>query len=82
MLYYVMRHRTQLYLDESQYRWLKQQAGNRGSIAAVVRGLIENARTTRSDPLRDPLLRYLSEEPAPVSKRPSTVETLDRDLYG
>ena len=30
-----MRHRTQLYLDDDQYRWLKQRAGNRGSIARL-----------------------------------------------
>ncbi len=82
MLYDAMRHRTQLYLDESQYRWLKQQAGSGGSIAAVVRELIESARARRSDPLRDPLLRYLTEEPAAVGRAPSTVGTLDRDLYG
>jgi hypothetical protein len=77
-----MRHRTQLYPDESQYRWLKQQAGSRGSIAAVVRDLIENARARRSSPLSDPLLRYLSDEPAAAGETPSTVDTLDRDLYG
>ena len=50
MLYYSMKHRTQLYLDEGQYRWLKQRAGESGSIAAVVRDLIdaERARGRRS----------------------------------
>jgi len=81
MLYYSMRHRTQLYLDESQYRWLKQQAGPRGSIAGVVRDLIEAARSQRPSPGGDALIRYLLEEPAGTGTEPSTVATIDRDLY-
>ena len=82
MLYYSMRHRTQLYLDESQYRWLKQQAGPHGSIAAVVRDLIEAARSRRPSPDGDVLIRYLLEEPAAVGRMTTTVQTLDRDLHG
>jgi hypothetical protein len=82
MLYYSMRHRTQLYLDDSQYRWLKQQAGVRGSIAAVVRDLIEAARSQRRSPGHDPLIRYLIEEPGAEGRVSSTVATIDRDLYG
>lgn len=82
MLYYSMKHRTQLYLDDSQYRWLKQQAGARGSIAAVVRDLIETARSNRSSIADDPLVRYLLEQPAGEGAGASTVSTLDRDLYG
>lgn len=78
-----MTHRTQLYLDEGQYRWLKGRAGERGSIAAVVRDLIDAARTTsRSSLAGDPLVSYLKDEPAADGGTPSTVETLDRDLYG
>lgn len=80
MLYYSM-HRTQLYLDDGQYRWLKQQAGRRGSIAAVVRDLIEDARARRT-PDGDALIRFLLEDPAAAPAAASTVETLDRDLYG
>ena len=82
MLYYSMKHRTQLYLDDSQYRWLKQQAGQRGSIAAVVRDLIEVARSQRSSPAGDPLIRYLLDQPAPEGSGASSVTTIDRDLYG
>jgi len=82
MLYYSMKHRTQLYLDDSQYRWLKQQAGQRGSIAAVVRDLIEAARSHRSSPAGDPLIRYLLDQPAPEGSGASSVSTIDRDLYG
>lgn len=81
MLYNSMKHRTQLYLDEGQYRWLKQQAGKSGSIAAVVRGLIDAARARRPDTSADPLLSYLVEE-APGRGREGSVSTLDRDLYG
>jgi hypothetical protein len=82
MLYYIMTHRTQLYLDESQYRWLKQRAGERGSIAAVVRDLIDAARARRPNVAADQLIRYLQDEPPADGGAASTVETLDRDLYG
>lgn len=74
--------RTQLYLDEAQYRWLKSQAGTRGSIAEVVRGLIDAARARRPDVSRDPLIRHLLTEPAGEASEPTTVATLDDDLYG
>jgi len=77
-----MRHRTQLYLDEDQYRWLKQRAARQGSIAGVVRDLIDAARSRRPSSARDPLIRYLAEDPPAEGTSPSTVETLDRDLYG
>jgi hypothetical protein len=77
-----MQHRTQLYLDEGQYRWLKQQARQGGSIAGVVRGLIDSARSHRSNPARDSLLSYLIDEPPAEGSRSSTVQTLDQDLYG
>ena len=81
-LYYSMKHRTQLYLDEGQYRWLKQQAGESGSIAAVVRELIDAERSRRLDPAEDPLLRYLVSEAPAKGRRRTSVEDLDRDLYG
>lgn len=77
-----MRHRTQLYLDPDQYRWLKQRAGQRGSIASVVRELIDAARSRRPDSAGDPLISYLAEEPPADSGVPSTVADLDRDVYG
>ncbi|HSZ70115.1 MAG TPA: hypothetical protein VK756_07125 [Solirubrobacteraceae bacterium] len=77
-----MQHRTQLYLDDSQYRWLKQQARQGGSVAAVVRGLIDAARARRPDNARDPLIRYLVDEPPAAGAGDSTVQTLDLDLYG
>jgi hypothetical protein len=81
-LYYSMRHRTQLYLDEGQYRWLRQRAGEAGSIAAVVRELIDAERARGADRSADPLLSYLLDE-APGRGRGSTsVSSLDRDLYG
>jgi hypothetical protein len=82
MLNYSMKHRTQLYLDEAQYRWLQQRAGEAGSIAAVVRDLIDAERRRRLDPAADPLLSYLLDEPAGQGQSGSSVSTLDRDLYG
>lgn len=77
-----MQHRTQLYLDDGQYRWLKQQASQGGSIAAVVRDLIDAARSRRTNPARDPLIRYLIDEPPAGGASDSTVQTLDEDIYG
>jgi hypothetical protein len=77
-----MRHRTQLYLDDGQYRWLKQQARRGGSIAQVVRDLIDTERSRRPSVARDPLIRYLIEEPPAAGPPGSTVERLDEELYG
>jgi hypothetical protein len=82
MLYDSMKHRTQLYLDEAQHRWLRQRAGKSGSIAAVVRELIDAERARRLDATADPLLSYLIEEPAGRGREGTSVTTLDRDLYG
>jgi len=83
MLYSVMRHRTQLYLDPDQFRWLKRRAGPRGSVAGVVRELIDDARSQQTrDWSGDTLIRFLGEEPPADSGAPSTVQTLDRELYG
>lgn len=81
-LYYSMRHRTQLYLDEGQYRWLRERAGEAGSIAAVVRELIDAERARRLDPATDPLLSYLVDEAPGKGREGTSVRTLDRDLYG
>jgi hypothetical protein len=81
-LYYSMRHRTQLYLDEGQYRWLKQRAGAAGSIAAVVRELIDAERARGVDPAVDPLLSYLVDETPGKGREGTSVSSLDRDLYG
>lgn len=81
-LYYSMTHRTQLYLDEGQYRWLKQRAGEAGSIAAVVRDLIDAERSRGLDPGADPLLSYLVDEAPGRGSQKTSVSTLDRDIYG
>jgi len=81
-LYYSMRHRTQLYLDEGQYRWLKQRAGEAGSIAAVVRELIDAERSRGVDSAADPLLSYLVDEAPGRGREGTSVSSLDGDLYG
>jgi hypothetical protein len=81
-LYYSMTHRTQLYLDEGQYRWLKQRAGEAGSIAAVVRGLVDAERARGLDAGADPLLSYLVDEAPGKGRGKTSVSTLDRDIYG
>ena len=82
MLYDSVKHRTQLYLDEGQHRWLRQQAGKSGSIAAVVRELIDSARSQQSDAAADPLLSYLVAERSSKGGAKTSVATLDQDLYG
>ena len=85
MLYAVtnMKHRTQLYLDEDQYRWLKRQAERAGSLAQVVRDLIDAAREEdAAADADDELIRYLLDEPAAAGERSSTVTDLDHDVYG
>jgi hypothetical protein len=82
MLYDSMKHRTQLYLDDAQHRWLRRRAGKSGSIAAVVRELIDAERARQPDPAADPLLRYLVDEAPGRGREGTSVSTLDRDLYG
>jgi len=82
MLYSSMKHRTQLYLDEGQYRWLRQRAGKSGSIAAAVRELIDAERARLADPAADPLLRFLVDESPGRGRKETSVDTLDRDIYG
>jgi hypothetical protein len=82
MLYDSMKHRTQLYLDDAQHRWLRQRAGQSGSIAAVVRELIDAERARRPDRAADPLLRYLVDDSPGRGREGTSVTTLDRDLYG
>jgi hypothetical protein len=73
--------RTQLYLSEDQYRWLKRQAGRDGSIAAVVRDIIDKARKRRTDSKDDPFIRYLLHDPPAKGKTRTSVTTIDEDLY-
>ncbi len=82
MLYSSMKHRTQLYLDEGQYRWLQQRAGEAGSIAAVVRELIDAERVRGVSPTADPLLSYLVDEAPGKGREGTSVSTLDHDIYG
>jgi hypothetical protein len=82
MLYDSMKHRTQLYLNEGQHRWLRQRAGKSGSIAAVVRELIDAERSRRPSLSGDALIGYLVEEPPGKGREGTSVTTLDSDLYG
>lgn len=77
-----MAHRTQLYLSDAQYRWLQREAARAGSIAQVVRDLIDRARTSASPDDHDPLIALLLDEQPARGASPSSVGTLDEDLYG
>ncbi|MBI4728046.1 MAG: hypothetical protein HY775_00865 [Acidobacteria bacterium] len=72
--------KVQLYLTEEQYRFLKDRAGTRGSIAGVVRDLVD-AAAYPDDPTADPLYRFLT-EPARVAGGPAfAAEKAKRDLH-
>ncbi|MGH2793971.1 MAG: hypothetical protein ACRDKG_06665 [Actinomycetota bacterium] len=74
--------RTQVYLDDDQYRWLKRQAGVNGSIAGVLRDLIDRAKKDRgTDPGDDPLIRHLLHDPPAKGRKRTSVTTIDEDLY-
>ncbi len=77
-----MKRRTQLHLDPDQYRWLKRRAGERGSIAGVVRELIDDARSRPVGTADDPLVRFLVEDPPAAGGRNPAVSDLDWDVYG
>lgn len=71
--------KVQLYVTERQYRLLKQRAGTRGSIAAVVRDLIDQSATP-DDAAADPFFQRV------VAEKRGSGESYDaheakRDLY-
>ena len=73
--------RTQLYLTDEQYRWLKREGGPRG-VASVVRRLVDAARSKPGRAEEDPLIAFLLEAPTAGAGRRSSVQTLDDDVYG
>lgn len=78
-----LMHRTQLFLTDEQYRWLKIRAGNTGSIAAVVRDWIDSEMAVSPDDLRnDPAIKFMLEGPRGDSGPIFSVTTIDQDLYG
>jgi hypothetical protein len=76
-----VRHRMQLYLNDGQYHWLKQRASKGGSIASVVRELIDAARSCVPDPVSDSLISYLLDEPPAEGLGSSSVQRLDESVY-
>lgn len=78
-----LKHRTQVFLTDEQYRWLKIRAGSAGSIAAVVREWIDSEMAVDPEKLRnDRAIRSLLDGPFDTSGPPSSVTTIDQDLYG
>lgn len=71
--------KVQLYLTEEQYRLLKQRAGELGSIAAVVRELID-ASTRPEHPSADPFYRHLTARKR-GSGRPYDAGHAKQELY-
>jgi len=72
--------RTQLYLEEPLYQFLKKEARKYGSIAAVVRKLIEEKMITAGEYKEDPIFK-LGKNPG-ASGLKDVSEQHDRYLYG
>ena len=72
--------RTQLYLEDPLYRFLKKEARKYGSVAAVVRKLIEEKMATTEEHKEDPIFK-LGKSPA-KSGRKDISRHHDRYLYG
>jgi len=79
MLLSEQKYRTQLYLDEDQYRFLKEQSTRYGiSMAGVVRSLIEREIEKGQEvPEDDPIFRLGRESFATGRRNGST----NHDLY-
>ena len=79
-----LTHRTQLFLTDAQYRWLKVRAASAGSIAQVVRDWIDSEMSVDPVKLRDdPLISFMLDGPHGSDDGPITsVTTIDEDLYG
>lgn len=71
--------KVQLYLTEDQYRFVKQRAGTSGSIAAVVRELIDEAGRPR-DYSNDPFFRHVTDSKE-GSGRSYSAELAKRQLH-
>jgi len=71
--------KLQLYVTEEQYRLLKRRADDVGSIAGVVRELIDRS-TALPDPESDPFYEHVLAD-RPGSARRYGAERAKRDLY-
>ncbi len=71
--------KVQLYLSEEQYRFLKQRAGERGSMAAAVRELIDGAGRPAALSA-DPFYRHIVAEKEGSGRR-YDAQRAKRDLY-
>ena len=80
-----LNHRTQLFLTDEQYRWLKVKAGSAGSIAQVVRDWIDAELQPGPDLRDDPAISYLLEGPHEYEGDVPGYESMndvDQLLYG
>ena len=53
------KHRTQIYLNEREYQYLKQQAEKEGSIAKVIRNLIDEKLKVPENYKDDPFYKWV-----------------------
>lgn len=76
----VTARRTQVYLREQEYQYLKQRAVKEGSIAKVVRSLIDEKLKAPVDYKNDPFYKWLT---TPIETGiPDLAKEHDKYLYG
>ena len=71
--------KLQLYVTERQYRLLRQRAGQQGSIAGVVRDLIDRSAAP-AEVETDPFFQHVA-APKDGSGQPYDAQEAKRDLY-
>lgn len=71
--------KLQLYVTERQYRLLRQRAGQQGSIAGVVRDMIDQS-TQPTEAQADPFFRHVA-APKEGSGQPYEAQAAKRDLH-
>ncbi|MBT9171256.1 MAG: hypothetical protein DDT18_01628 [Actinobacteria bacterium] len=54
----VTARRTQIYLTEEQYQYLREKAGDYGSVAGAIRSLIEEKMSAPRDYQKDPFYQW------------------------
>ena len=73
------RRKLQLYLTERQYQLLKRRAGERGSLAGVVRDLIDQSAMPKNAEA-DPFFQHVMNEKQ-GSGQPYDAQEAKRTLY-
>ncbi len=78
-----LTHRTQIFLTDSQHRWLTiKAAALNSSLAAVIRDLLDAEMDPKVDLMNDPAIKYLLSTPPAEDVDPPPVNDIDWDVDG